>query len=77
MTPQERRFPAVLNGSRKKRIAKGSGTTLQDIGKLTKQFGQMQKMLKRFKGNKMQKRLKHLEGQLPPDLINKLPPMDD
>lgn len=77
MTPQERSFPAVLNGSRKKRIAKGSGTTLQDIGKLTKQFGQMQKMLKRFKGNKMQKRLKHLEGQLPPDLINKLPPMDD
>ena len=75
MTPQERSFPAVLNGSRKKRIAAGSGTTLQDIGKLTKQFTQMQKMIKRFKGNKMQKRLKHLEGQLPPDMIDKLPPL--
>ena len=75
MTPQERSFPAVLNGSRKKRIAAGSGTTLQDINKLTKQFTQMQKMIKRFKGNKMQKRLKQLEGQLPPDMIDKLPPM--
>ncbi|MAR83618.1 MAG: signal recognition particle protein [Legionellales bacterium] len=75
MTPQERSFPAVLNGSRKKRIAAGSGTTLQDINKLSKQFTQMQKMIKRFKGNKMQKRLKQLEGQLPPDMIDKLPPM--
>jgi len=76
MTPQERNFPAVLNGSRKKRIAAGSGTTLQDIGKLTKQFTNMQKMLKRFKGNKMQKRMKQLEGQIPPDMLGKLPPMN-
>ena len=75
MTPQERSFPAVLNGSRKKRITAGSGTELQDINKLTKQFTQMQKMIKRFKGNKMQKRLKQLEGQLPSDMIDKLPPM--
>lgn len=76
MTQKERRFPALINGSRKQRIAKGSGTTLQDIGKLLKQFAQMQKMLKRFGGNKMEKRLKQLEqyrDQLPPELLSQLP----
>ncbi|MGF1616060.1 MAG: signal recognition particle protein [Gammaproteobacteria bacterium] len=48
MTPQERRFPAVVNGSRKRRIAHGSGTTVQDVNRLLKQFGQMQKMMKRL-----------------------------
>lgn len=48
MTPLERRNPKVLNASRKIRIAKGSGTTVQDINKLAKQFLQMQKMFKRF-----------------------------
>jgi signal recognition particle subunit SRP54 len=66
-------FPALLNGSRKRRIAGGSGTTLQDINKLVKQFAQMQKMLKRFKGDKMMKRMQQMQGQLPPDLLDKLP----
>ena len=47
MTPQERAFPAVIKGSRKKRIAAGSGTQVQDVNKLLKQFTQMQKMMKK------------------------------
>lgn len=76
MTQKERRFPALINGSRKQRIAKGSGTTLQDISKLLKQFEQMQKMLKRFSGNKMEKQMRQLEqfkDKLPPELLSQLP----
>lgn len=76
MTLKERKFPALITGSRKKRIANGSGTQIQDVNRLLKQFEQMQKMLKRFKGNKMEKRMKQLEqlkGQLPPELLNQLP----
>lgn len=72
MTLKERRFPALLNGSRKKRIASGSGTTIQDVNKLLKQFTQMQKMLKRFKGNKMMKQMQNMQNQLPPELLDKL-----
>jgi len=49
MTAHERRFPAVLRGARKKRIAAGSGTQVQDVNRLLKQFMQMQKMMKRMK----------------------------
>ena len=48
MTFEERRKPMVIKDSRKKRIAKGSGTTVQDVGRLLKQFEQMQKMMKQF-----------------------------
>ena len=48
MTPGERRYPAVINGSRKKRIASGSGTQIQDINRLLKQFNRMQKMMKKL-----------------------------
>jgi signal recognition particle subunit SRP54 len=48
MTLQERRFPALIKGSRKRRIANGSGTQVQDVNKLLKQFTQMQKMMKKF-----------------------------
>ena len=48
MTPQERRFPDVIRGSRKKRIALGSGTKIQDINRMMKQFSQMQRMMKKF-----------------------------
>ena len=47
MTPQERRNHQVINGSRRKRIAKGSGTSVEDVNRLLKQFVQMRKMLKR------------------------------
>lgn len=49
MTPQERRDPGILNGSRRKRIAMGSGTKVQDVNRLTKQFMEMRKMMKRMK----------------------------
>ncbi|MBE0642987.1 MAG: signal recognition particle protein [Bacteroidetes bacterium] len=48
MTPEERSKPAIINGSRRKRIADGSGTTVQDVNKLLKQFTDMQKMMKRL-----------------------------
>ena len=50
MTVVERRNPAVINGSRRKRIACGSGTEVQDVNRLLKQFSQMRKMLKMVKG---------------------------
>ncbi len=48
MTPEERRHPEILNGSRRRRIARGSGTTPQDINRLLNQFKQTQKMLRQF-----------------------------
>jgi signal recognition particle subunit SRP54 len=50
MTPRERRDPQVLNGSRRRRIAAGSGTSLTDVNRLVKQFGEMQKMMKQLSG---------------------------
>jgi signal recognition particle subunit SRP54 len=52
MTPWERKRPKALNASRKNRIAKGSGTTQQDVNDLLKKFNQMQKMMKKFSGKK-------------------------
>jgi signal recognition particle subunit SRP54 len=48
MTPEERRDPAVIDGSRRRRIAHGSGTTVQDVNRLLNQFQEMRKMMKRF-----------------------------
>ena len=53
MTPTERRNPEILNGSRKRRITRGSGTTIQDLNRLVKQYKQMGKMMKRMKGRDM------------------------
>ncbi|MDR3270794.1 MAG: signal recognition particle protein [Peptococcaceae bacterium] len=50
MTPEERRRPSIIKDSRKKRIAKGSGRSVQELGRLLKQFEQMQKMMKQFSG---------------------------
>jgi len=52
MTPAERADPAILNGSRRKRIATGSGTTIQDVNKLVKQFDDTRKMMKMVTANK-------------------------
>ena len=49
MTPVERKNPDILNGNRKKRIAMGSGTSVQEINQLLKQFNQMRKMMKMMK----------------------------
>ena len=53
MTPQERSHPEILNGSRRTRIAKGSGTNIQEVNRLLKQFDQTRKMMKMVTGNKM------------------------
>ena len=50
MTPAERRDPNLLNGSRRRRIAAGSGTSLTDVNRLIKQFGEMQKLMKQLAG---------------------------
>lgn len=55
MTPQERSHPEILNGSRRQRIAKGSGTNIQEVNRLLKQFDQTRKMMKMVTGNKMGK----------------------
>lgn len=62
MTPHERCFPEVIRGSRKRRIASGSGTHVQDVNRMLKQFGQMQKMMKKFKKGGMKKALRGLRG---------------
>ena len=62
MTPQERRHPTIIKASRKRRIASGSGTQVQDVNRLLKQFTQMQKMMKKMGGGGMQRMLKKLGG---------------
>ena len=57
---EERRNPKIIGANRKVRIAKGSGTRVQDVNQLLKQFGEMQKMMKQFSGGKQQKMLKRL-----------------
>ncbi|MEE4283181.1 MAG: signal recognition particle protein [Pseudomonadales bacterium] len=67
MTAHERRFPDVINGSRKQRIAKGSGTEVPDVNRLLKQHKQMQKMMKKVsKKGGMQKMMRGLQGMKPP-----------
>ena len=61
MTPKERKHPEILNQSRKNRIAKGSGTTLQEVNRLVKQFDQTRKMMKMVTGSKMGKMM----GKMP------------
>ncbi len=68
MTPWERRKPDQIKGSRKRRIAAGSGTQVQDVNRMLKQFSQMQKMMKKMKGGGMQKMMKQMKGQLPPGM---------
>ena len=56
MTPRERRNPGILNASRRKRIAAGSGTTVQDVNALIRQFEQAKDMMKKMMGNKMMRK---------------------
>ena len=66
MTPKERRNPDILNGSRKRRITMGSGTTIQDLNRLLKQHKQMGKMMKKMKGKGMQNMMRGMGGMLSP-----------
>ncbi|MGV6817051.1 MAG: signal recognition particle protein [Thiotrichales bacterium] len=69
MTPKERRFPDIIKGSRKRRIANGSGTQIQDVNRLLKQHLQMRKAMKKFgKGGNMKKMMRAMKGQMPPGM---------
>ena len=69
MTPKERRYPAIIKGSRKRRIAAGSGTQIQDVNRLLKQHAQMQKMMKKMsKKGAMAKMMRGMKGGLPPGM---------
>ncbi|KDN09427.1 MAG: signal recognition particle protein [Gilliamella sp.] len=62
MTLKERANPEIIKGSRKRRIANGSGTQVQDVNKLLKQFEDMQKMMKKMKGGGMMKMMRQMKG---------------
>ncbi|CAM1357425.1 MULTISPECIES: signal recognition particle protein [Tenacibaculum] len=62
MTPLERSTPNVINASRKKRIAKGSGTSVQEVNQLMKQFNQMSKMMKMMQGGGGRKMMQMMKG---------------
>ena len=65
MTPYERRHPEVLNASRKTRIAKGSGKTVQDVNRLLKQFDQTRKMMKMVSGNGLRQMMSRMPKGMP------------
>lgn len=65
MTPQERRHPAIIKGSRKRRIANGAGVKVQDVNRLLKQFEQMQKMMKKLSKGGMKNLMRGLGGKMP------------
>lgn len=66
MTPKERKNPDILNGSRKRRITMGSGTSIQDLNRLLKQHKQMGKMMKKMKGKGMQNMMRGMGGMMSP-----------
>jgi signal recognition particle subunit SRP54 len=66
MTPRERRNPSIIDGSRRRRIAKGSGVQVQDVNRLLKQFQEMQRVMKSMKGGRLQRLVGALKGGLPP-----------
>jgi signal recognition particle subunit SRP54 len=62
MTPSERTYPKTINGSRKKRIARGSGLQIQDVNRLLKQHLQMSKMMKKMSKGGMAKMMRGMQG---------------
>ncbi|MGA9855789.1 MAG: signal recognition particle protein, partial [Gammaproteobacteria bacterium] len=66
MTPRERRRPELINGSRRRRIASGSGTQVQEVNRLLKQFEQLSRVMKQMAGGGMAHMLRNLKGRLPP-----------
>jgi len=59
MTPEERRHPAIIDGSRRRRIARGSGTSVQEVNRLLRQFDEVKKMLRQFESRG------HRKGKFP------------
>ncbi len=68
MTMGERQRPELIKGSRKKRITLGSGTQIQDLNRLLKQFKQMQKMMKKMAGGGMKNMMRNLQGRMHPGI---------
>jgi signal recognition particle subunit SRP54 len=68
MTPRERRYPKVIDGSRRRRIATGSGTHVADVNRLLKNFLQMQKMMKGMGKGGIRGMMRSMAGRLPPGL---------
>jgi signal recognition particle subunit SRP54 len=68
MTRRERRAPAIIDGSRRRRIARGAGVQVQDVNRLMKQFLEMQRMMKKMKGGQLRRLLGAFKGGLPPGL---------
>ena len=68
MTPSERTTPEILNTSRRQRIAKGSGTSIQEVNKLVKQFEQTRKMMKMVTGNQMAGMMSRMKGMKMPGM---------
>jgi len=68
MTPKERRFPDIIKGSRKRRIAQGRGLQVQDVNRLMKQQLQMKKMLKKMGKGGMANMMRGMKGKLPPGM---------
>jgi len=62
MTPAERRFPKIINGSRRQRIAAGAGVGVPDVNRLLRQHEQMQKMMKRLSKGGLKRALRNLPG---------------
>lgn len=68
MTPEERSNPDIINSSRRQRIAKGSGKSLQEVNRLIKQFDQTRKMMKMLSGNKMASMMARMKGMKMPGM---------
>ncbi|MGR8935359.1 MAG: signal recognition particle protein [Gammaproteobacteria bacterium] len=64
MTPRERKYPDLIKGNRKKRIAMGCGQELQDVNRLLKQFAMVEKMMKRLKGRNMANMMRGMQGSV-------------
>ena len=65
MTPRERFSPGIIDGSRRRRIARGAGVQVQDVNRLLKQFQQMQRMMKQMRGGRLRQLLGALQGKMP------------
>jgi signal recognition particle subunit SRP54 len=66
MTPKERRNPSIIDGSRRRRIAGGSGVQVQDVNRLLKQFMEMQRVMKSMKGGGLRRLMGAFKGGMPP-----------
>ncbi|ATX80435.1 signal recognition particle subunit FFH/SRP54 (srp54) [Mariprofundus aestuarium] len=74
MTPKERKYPKLMNGSRKRRIAMGSGTSVPELNRMLKQFLQMQRMMKKMKGGKGKRMLTQMMGKFGGGMGGGMPP---